>query len=271
MQSSRISTRVRQIRQGRSVDVQGDLPAVLTVNGEGLLTTTIFVKYHYDPELARILQGITIAAIPNGMLQSRYNPSAEDTIWTAGPKAPTLGEAFRTRLSFNRLAEKADGAFSTCRSNRRARPGQSERKRPEDCPDTVRVAIGAVAPWAGSQTISLAGFDGQWHSGRAGRGYFAHRQNSRGTVCSAKELERTCVWCRGKRGPGVQCANIFAESIQDFQITAMRGFDKFGSSSDSMTGGETTIHGEKNIYSTGTRPALVQGGCHLRSPCPGFF
>lgn len=107
IQTSQISMRVRQIRQGVALDVPGELPTIITVNGEGLLTTTIFVKYHYDPEQDKILQRITVAAIPNGMLQDRYNPTAEDGIWNAGPNAPTRGEPFRTRLAFEKLAQKA--------------------------------------------------------------------------------------------------------------------------------------------------------------------
>jgi hypothetical protein len=48
-----------------------------------------------------------VAAVPNGLLQERYNPSPKDTIWLAGRNAPTLGEAFRVRLSFSRLKAKA--------------------------------------------------------------------------------------------------------------------------------------------------------------------
>lgn len=107
IQTSQISMRVRQIRQELAMDAPGELPAILNVNGEGLLTTTVFVKYHYDPEAERVLQKITIAAIPNGMLQERYNPTAEDGIWNAGPNAPTRGEPFRTRLAFEKLTRKA--------------------------------------------------------------------------------------------------------------------------------------------------------------------
>jgi len=50
---------------------------------------------------------VTIAAVPNGLLQNRYNPSPKDTIWLAGRNAPSRGEAFRVRLSFSRLKAKA--------------------------------------------------------------------------------------------------------------------------------------------------------------------
>lgn len=49
---------------------------------------------------------VTVAALPNGLLQDRYNPTPQDTIWLAGRNAPTKGEAFRVRLSFPRLRAK---------------------------------------------------------------------------------------------------------------------------------------------------------------------
>ena len=53
------------------------------------------------------LKEVTIAAIPNGMLQEKYNPTTEDNIWLAGRNAPSLGEDFRVRLSFAKLKAKA--------------------------------------------------------------------------------------------------------------------------------------------------------------------
>ena len=68
-----------------------------------------FVKYNYEEQnSANLLKSITVAAVPNGMLQERYNPSTHDTIWIAGRNAPTLGEEFRVRLSFSRLKQKAN-------------------------------------------------------------------------------------------------------------------------------------------------------------------
>lgn len=107
IQTSQISMSVRQFCRDEAFDIRGGISPVLTISGENLLTTTMFVKYRYDTEQQQILRGITIAAIPNGMLQERYNPSAEDGIWNIGPNAPTRGEAFRTRLSFQKLASKA--------------------------------------------------------------------------------------------------------------------------------------------------------------------
>jgi hypothetical protein len=72
------------------------------------LTTTLLVHYFYtDTDDRRVLKTVTMAAIPNGKLQQVYNPSAEDTIWLAGRNAPTLGEDFRVRLSFDLLRSKA--------------------------------------------------------------------------------------------------------------------------------------------------------------------
>lgn len=99
---------VKQIRSGFSVSIPGKLPVVLTLNNDQFLTTTLFVKYTYT-NIAGInnLEGITIAAVPNGMLQDRYNRDENDTIWRAGRNAPGLGEEFRVRLSFRLLKNKA--------------------------------------------------------------------------------------------------------------------------------------------------------------------
>ncbi len=47
------------------------------------------------------------------MLQERYNPDEHKTIWRAGRNAPTLGEEFRVRLSFQLLKEKAHWRVQT--------------------------------------------------------------------------------------------------------------------------------------------------------------
>jgi hypothetical protein len=67
------------------------------------------VKYNYDEEESGIhtLKSIIVAAVPNGMLQDRYNPDPHDTIWIAGRNAPSLNEEFRVRLSFSQLKRKA--------------------------------------------------------------------------------------------------------------------------------------------------------------------
>ncbi|MFZ5821733.1 MAG: SfiI family type II restriction endonuclease [Chloroflexota bacterium] len=109
LQTSQFSMRVRQIRFGQALDVQGKLPEIMNLKGDAYLTTTIFVKYNYGEEgTTNVLKSITVAAVPNGMLQDRYNPTVKDTIWIAGRNAPTLGEEFRVRLSFHRLKEKAN-------------------------------------------------------------------------------------------------------------------------------------------------------------------
>ncbi|MBI5185865.1 MAG: BglI family type II restriction endonuclease [Nitrospinae bacterium] len=109
LQISQLSMTVRQIRSGQEVSVSGKLPTVLTLRNEQYITTTLFVKYNYDEEDGvNVLKTVTVAAVPSGMLQARYNPNANDTIWLAGRDAPTLGEEFRVRLSFSRLKDKAN-------------------------------------------------------------------------------------------------------------------------------------------------------------------
>ena len=109
LQISQFSMSVKQIRSKREVNIQGRIPTVITLKGDTYLTTTLFVKYNYDKEKdgTHILKSIIIAAVPNGMLQDRYNPDPSDTIWIAGRNAPSLGEEFRVRLSFSRLKRKA--------------------------------------------------------------------------------------------------------------------------------------------------------------------
>lgn len=63
--------------------------------------------YEDDKNGVHHLREVTMAAIPNGKLQHLYNPSVDDGIWLAGRNAPTLGEDFRVRLSFNKLKAKA--------------------------------------------------------------------------------------------------------------------------------------------------------------------
>jgi hypothetical protein len=108
LQTSQFSMTVRQIRAEQNVEVEGSLPKVLTIRDTSYITTTIFVKYNYEETgNQNELQSITVTAVPNGLLQARYNPSPQDTIWLAGRNAPTRGEAFRVRLSFSRLKTKA--------------------------------------------------------------------------------------------------------------------------------------------------------------------
>jgi len=104
LQTSQTSLEIRQVRAGQEVAVQGSLPAVLDRDGVQFLTTTVFVKYHYRAtEHGNNLRLIQIITLPNGMLQSRYNPDAQHSIWNVGANAPARGEAFRTRINFQRL------------------------------------------------------------------------------------------------------------------------------------------------------------------------
>jgi hypothetical protein len=109
LQTSQTSMRIRQIRQGLELDIQGTVPTVAVLKGVPFITTTIFVKYVYTTvNSANVLKKIIVACVPNGFLQGTYNPTVADTIWVSGPNAPSLGEAFRTRLSFQRLKAKAN-------------------------------------------------------------------------------------------------------------------------------------------------------------------
>lgn len=108
LQCSQLSLQVRQLRAGQKMNVAGRLPTVIDIGADSFLTTTIFVKYNYETlEKTNLLHSVTVAVLPNGMLQDLYNPNSTDTIFLAGRNAPTLGEEFRVRLSFHRLASKA--------------------------------------------------------------------------------------------------------------------------------------------------------------------
>ena len=131
IQTAQTSLRIMHVRANQPVDVEGKLPTVWDTPQGALLTTTIFVKYNYrvvdlatgqadegegneeaettetETSGTNQLVNITIASLPNGMLQGLYNPSPTDTIWRAGRNAPTLGEAFRVRLVFALLKQKA--------------------------------------------------------------------------------------------------------------------------------------------------------------------
>ncbi len=108
LQTSQTSMRVRQIRARAEVDEAGKLPAIIAGPEFNLLTTTIFVKFVYEQRDDRnVLTLIRVSALPNGMLQDRYNPTAQNTIWTAGRNAPSRGEDFRVRLNYELLTRKA--------------------------------------------------------------------------------------------------------------------------------------------------------------------
>lgn len=107
LQTSQFSMTVRQVRSNERIEVPGSLPAILTIRDNDYITTTIFVKYNYDDvDGTKILESITVSAVPNGLLQEKYNPTAGDGIWLVGRNAPKLGEVFRVRLAFHKLKSK---------------------------------------------------------------------------------------------------------------------------------------------------------------------
>ena len=109
IQMSQTSMCIKQRRKGTEVNEQGSLPEISEYGGKNYLTTTCLVHFKYEDDADKVhhLREVTIAAIPNGRLQKRYNPHADDGIWLAGRNAPTLGEDFRARVSFSRLKSKA--------------------------------------------------------------------------------------------------------------------------------------------------------------------
>jgi hypothetical protein len=114
LQMSQTSLQVRQRRAGKVVTHEGKLPHEILIADQHYLTTTLFVHFYYE-DLAegRLLKAITIAALPNGKLGDRYVADVTDTIWMAGRNAPSLGEDFRVRLSFNSLQNKSRWRIQT--------------------------------------------------------------------------------------------------------------------------------------------------------------
>jgi hypothetical protein len=114
LQMSQTSMSVKQWRQGSALDEKGFLPEISTYGEKNYLTTTCLVHFMYKGEKNNYhLKEVTIAAIPNGRLQDKYNPNVNDGIWLAGRNAPTLGEDFRVRLSFAKLKQKASWRVQT--------------------------------------------------------------------------------------------------------------------------------------------------------------
>lgn len=108
IQLSQTSMCIRQDRAGQLMNEQGLLPAISLYNEVEYLTTTDLVHFQYQDRAERhILQEVTLAALPNGRLQDRYNRDATDSIWLAGRNAPSLREDFRVRLGFQKLKRKA--------------------------------------------------------------------------------------------------------------------------------------------------------------------
>ena len=104
IQMSQSSMLIRQRRGGQEVQESGSLPRISEYAGRQYLTTTVLLHFKYaDIGKTHYLQEATLSAIPNGLLQERYNPDAAETIWLAGRNAPSRGEDFRVRLSFSRL------------------------------------------------------------------------------------------------------------------------------------------------------------------------
>ena len=108
IQMSQTSMRVRMYRSSQIVDEPGRLDNTIVRGQRALHVVTIVVKYAYEESpTSQVLRRIIIACIPNGKLQDRYNPSASDGIWLVGRDAPSRGEDFRVRLSYERLRNKA--------------------------------------------------------------------------------------------------------------------------------------------------------------------
>ena len=116
IQTSQTSMHIRQLRAGKVVDIPGELPTIYyTKAGDSYLTTTVFVKYHYETlaNNSKKLLNIVLACLPNGMLQNYYNPDENTSFWRAGRDAPTLGEAFRVRIHFDDLKAMANWRVQT--------------------------------------------------------------------------------------------------------------------------------------------------------------
>ena len=109
LQVSQTSLEIRMMRQGSEVLVPGTVPQEVLDGETRLLSVTVVVKYHYVKVESGgyDLKQVTVACVPHGSLQERYNPTPHDGIWRAGPNAPTRDEDFRVRLSFDDLEKKA--------------------------------------------------------------------------------------------------------------------------------------------------------------------
>lgn len=110
IQTAQTSLKIQQKRAGKLIKEAGKLPTIIQKDEQYLLTTTIFVKYNYE-ELSKTkkrLESISMLCLPNGLLQDRYNPNANDSIWLIGRNAPSRDEAFRVRISLNLLKQKAN-------------------------------------------------------------------------------------------------------------------------------------------------------------------
>ena len=107
IQMSQTSMTVKMRRSGQDVNEPGKLDEVIERGTRKFHVVTVIAKYVYtNVEDFHELNRIIVACIPNGLLQEKYNPSPEDTIWLAGRNAPTRGEDFRVRLSYEKLRSK---------------------------------------------------------------------------------------------------------------------------------------------------------------------
>nr|VFK28587.1 MAG: Type II restriction enzyme SfiI [Candidatus Kentron sp. MB] len=115
IQMSQTSMWIKQRRAGYEINEKGSLPEISTYEDKNYLTTTCLVHFMYADDNAgkHHLREVTIAGIPNGRLQDRYNPTADDGFWLVGRNAPTLDEDFRVRISFDRLKSKAAWRIQT--------------------------------------------------------------------------------------------------------------------------------------------------------------
>ena len=108
IQMSQTSMTVKMYRSGQDVNEPGKLHEVIERGTRKFHVVTVIAKYVYtNVEDFHELERIIVACIPNGLLQEKYNPSPEETIWLAGRNAPTRGEDFRVRLSYEKLRSKA--------------------------------------------------------------------------------------------------------------------------------------------------------------------
>ena len=109
IQMSQTSMRVKMLRRDMVIDEPGKLDSFIERDNRSLYVVTVFAKFIYDVvDNSHVLKLIRAACLPNGLLQDKYNPHENDTIWRAGRNSPSLGEDFRVRISFADLQKKAN-------------------------------------------------------------------------------------------------------------------------------------------------------------------
>lgn len=114
LQISQTSLEVRQIRGGAAVYEQGKLPPIYMHQNDQFLSSTLFLHYCYeDVEDEHHLKEIIACCVPSGLLQDRYNPDPAVGFWCAGRNAPSRGEEFRVRVSFQKLKAIANWRVQT--------------------------------------------------------------------------------------------------------------------------------------------------------------